>query len=416
MMIDRRHLLDSFVAIAIFTSLLALVTDRFLVIALASVFLALFSVLLRQRFVLRLPSYLVVSVGVLLCAIVMTGAVSVLPSRTFVQSSRTALGVGLMLVFSQIGAAQRVRRWSVFGLSLLAVAFAVLMPVLVTIPPQNKLPVVPAGVYVFFHPRFSDSANPNVMAGTLSILFPLLFAVPMSSRWRVGQVASIAATALAIILLQSRGALTGVVAAVAAMICVRLWRIGLRLPVIAATALALLPVAIVVTIHGADPDYLLARVSGLVERQSNWQCGWNLIQDFMFTGYGMGTFNEVCTSLYPGLLREPDVPHAHNMYLQVAGDLGIFGFVSWITCQFAVLRMSWRALWHSDLEVQAVAVALLGAQVVLLTHGLTDSPLWGMTRPSLITWVLWGIALALPCTRSDHAVKEAHVLNQIPPP
>ena len=36
---------------------------------------------------------------------------------------------------------------------------------------------------------------------------------------------------------------------------------------------------------------------------------------------------------------------------------------------------------------------MLYSQVALIVHGLIDATLWG-TRPAVLTWALWGLAMA----------------------
>ena len=34
---------------------------------------------------------------------------------------------------------------------------------------------------------------------------------------------------------------------------------------------------------------------------------------------------------------------------------------------------------------------MLCSQVVLVVHGLTDAVLWGIERPAMLIWLLWGM-------------------------
>ncbi len=56
-----------------------------------------------------------------------------------------------------------------------------------------------------------------------------------------------------------------------------------------------------------------------------------MLQDFPFTGIGMGTFTQVADRLYPFFLYAPGtVEHAHNLFLQVGVDLGLPGLIAWL--------------------------------------------------------------------------------------
>jgi putative inorganic carbon (HCO3(-)) transporter len=140
-----------------------------------------------------------------------------------------------------------------------------------------------------------------------------------------------------------------------------------------------------------------------------------MIQDFPFTGVGMGTFTAVADRLYPFFLYAPGtVEHAHNLFLQVAVDLGLPGLVAWLAI---LLGLGYSAGWlvkisSGDAHVLpgrslamtgrwrlGLAAGLLAALVALVVHGLTDAVTWGMVRPAPLVWLLWGLIAA--CADGD---------------
>ena len=46
-----------------------------------------------------------------------------------------------------------------------------------------------------------------------------------------------------------------------------------------------------------------------------------------------------------------------------------------------------------DAWLAGIGAGLLGSQTALAVHGLTDAVTWG-TRPALVVWVMWGLAIA----------------------
>jgi putative inorganic carbon (HCO3(-)) transporter len=42
----------------------------------------------------------------------------------------------------------------------------------------------------------------------------------------------------------------------------------------------------------------------------------------------------------------------------------------------------------------ALGAGLLGSQIALIVHGLTDAVTWGMVRPAPVVWALWGTVIA----------------------
>jgi len=122
-----------------------------------------------------------------------------------------------------------------------------------------------------------------------------------------------------------------------------------------------------------------------------------MVQDFPFTGIGIGAFTEVADRLYPFLLYAPGtMEHAHNLFLQVAVDLGLPGFVAWLAVLFGSIYSAWRVAQRGK-SYQAtwqwgLGAGLLAAQAALIAHGMTDSVTWGMVRTAPLVWLLWGIS------------------------
>jgi putative inorganic carbon (HCO3(-)) transporter len=147
-------------------------------------------------------------------------------------------------------------------------------------------------------------------------------------------------------------------------------------------------------------------VDTLEKRTEIWSRALYMIQDFPFTGIGMGTFQPIATMLYPFFLADPNaqIPHAHNLFLQVAVDLGIPGLIAWLAILMLVIIAAWQVYRHGTATgnqwLAGLGAGLLCSQVALIVHGLTDAVTWG-TRPAIIVWAIWGLAMA--------------ARNQIPP-
>ena len=249
----------------------------------------------------------------------------------------------------------------------------------------------------------SETVNPNVMAGILIILIPLAIAALLFS-WRQSRpielalMAVAAITSLAVLpLTESRGALISVAAALLVLVALR-WRWGwLALP------LSVLGGGVLVWRVGVERIFALfsagSAIGGLSGRPEVWSRALYMIQDFPFTGVGMGSFKPVANLLYPFFTLGPDadVPHAHNLALQVAVDLGLPGLVAWLALFGLVFAGAWQvyrrgrasgAGWWAGL-----GAGLLASQVALGVHGLTDAVTWG-TRPAVLVWAVWGLAMA----------------------
>ena len=131
-------------------------------------------------------------------------------------------------------------------------------------------------------------------------------------------------------------------------------------------------------------------------RMEMWNRAGYMIQDFAFTGIGLGQFNPVLHGLYVPFLVAPEtfVPHAHNVFLEYALELGIPGAVAFGALVVAFFRLCWRASRASDRTVQWTALGLGLGLIGFLVYGLTDAIAPG-ARAGLVVWVVLGLGGAM---------------------
>lgn len=318
----------------------------------------------------------------------------------------------LLLGVAGYGAAiawQPLRRRPQF-LAWLLVAFSALLamagPLLAT--PDTTWPLI-APLQQMAAPltaRLGETLNPNILAGAIVVLLPLVAALAVGApdvaaplrlnRWRRGALWLLAGLIVAVVALAaSRGAL---LAAGAGLLVVMLWRWPRLLLGAPLVLLALVGVLVWV-----GPTTLLAQlgsggaVGGLDERLEIWSRALYALQDFAFTGVGLGHFNRVIPLLYPYFLIAPsiDIPHAHNLLLQVGVDVGIPGLVAWLALLLTVCVLLGGILHRRPHDVTtSLAAGVLGGLTALLTHGLLDAPLWG-TKLAFVPWLLFALAVLL---------------------
>ena len=84
------------------------------------------------------------------------------------------------------------------------------------------------------------------------------------------------------------------------------------------------------------------------------------IQDFPFTGTGLGTFRRVVNLLYPLFTISPDtdIAHAHNMFLQVAVDVGLPGLIAYLALLELAAVVAWGAARRSSGVVRNLGLGL----------------------------------------------------------
>ncbi len=348
-----------------------------------------------------------------------------LPEVTQPQVLRLLVGMGWYYALANAPlsfslAANRLRglRWLAAALAALCLGLSAFALISVDWSSNNKLPFIPARLYTLFPQWVTDTANANVMGGSVLILLAavsgLLLFAGRPLRWFEGLWYALAALAGVgvLVLTQSRGAVLALGLSGVLLVVLR-WRWGWLAALVSAVGLV-----VAFNIVGATPLINLlvssATLGGVDGRVEVWSRAIYMVQDFPFTGVGMGSYGRVADLLYPFFLYAPGkVQHAHNLLLQIAVDLGIPGLVCWLAAWMLVLATAaqvyrrgrqlgqrWLAGWGAG---------LLAAQVALLAHGMVDAVTWGMVRPAPFVWALWGLTAAacavvaeLPAHNREH--------------
>ena len=324
-----------------------------------------------------------------------------LPQITQPQVYRLLSGIALYYTIVNSCASHQRLRLLIWVFSLGGLALALLAPFSVDWP-LGKLPFIPATIYQRFSVLVADSVHPNVIAGILAILLPVTLAWVLfdwrdlkAYEWLIG-IISVASMGGVLLLSLSRGAWMATGLAVLTLVMLR-WRRGWVV-----IALTLVAAVLVISWFGSERalEILVASktVGGFSGRLEVWSRAVDMILDFPFTGIGIGLFQPLADRLYPFLIFEPGkVFHAHNLFLQVAVDLGIPGLLAWLWILAVVILNAARAYrtgrTQKDLLITALGAGLLCSQVALIVHGLTDAVTWGMVRPAPVVWALWGTAI-----------------------
>ena len=138
---------------------------------------------------------------------------------------------------------------------------------------------------------------------------------------------------------------------------------------------------------------------GISGRTAIWARGIYILKDFPLTGVGMGMFWEIVSRIYPlGFEDGRIIYHVHNLFLQVAVDLGIPGMIAWLGIYLASLlagiktiRMARRA---GNQWLAGLAAGLVASLAAVGAHGIFDAVLWGMVRTAPLLWAIWGLLFA----------------------
>lgn len=262
--------------------------------------------------------------------------------------------------------------------------------------------------------------NPNVIAGTLVVLFPFSLAMSLgylnkaNRVWPPGIFALLMSLlmALAIFFVQSRGAYLAAGLSVLILFTIN-FRVG-RYFLVVATIIVVVGLTLLVSLVGFSfprGDSL----SGLSERIEIWSRAIYLISNFPFTGVGFGTFSSVTSLLYPFFLINTSSgvpPHAHNLFLQVGVDLGLLGLISYIGLLSSVVFLTFRGWREANQTNDQFRKWFLSGGLAGLTayfsYGLTDAVTWG-TRPAFLDWAFMGLLLADSLQHRSKMAQENHI-------
>ncbi len=164
-----------------------------------------------------------------------------------------------------------------------------------------------------------------------------------------------------------------------------------------------------ITLSPAVHEALLRPVAGtylestINSRLAVWHESLPLIQDYWFTGSGLGS-TPLVLATYVYLLHVPYLNHAHSLYLQVAIEQGLPGLIGLMGIMISALGLGIVWLRQADATHRLYGGGALAAQIALLIYGLTDAELYaGYFVPLLFL----PAALLIGCVPADDAMVAA---------
>lgn len=344
------------------------------------------------------------SIVLLILLLPITLYITSFPDITRVQVLRLVSGVLLYYAIANWATSPARLRLLFFGAMLIGLVLSLVAPITVVPPGGQKFAFIPAALYTKFALVVSDTINAAVLAGTLVLLVPcaiavLLFGWRQLQHYERGVVGATTLVMLSmLILMQSRSGFIALAAMLGLMVCLR-WRRGWLVLLASASVIgALVQSPAVITFLGASISFTARTFGGFEQRLVIWSRAVYMIQDYPFTGIGMGSFKQMIDSLYPVFFNSSQVVHAHNLLLQVAVDLGIPGLIAWLAIVTGVTAWGWQVYRHGCLMgdgwIAGLGAGLLCSQLALIVNGLTDAVTWGMVRPAVVPWALWGLSAA----------------------
>lgn len=216
---------------------------------------------------------------------------------------------------------------------------------------------------------FFPFVTPNALSGYLIMIIPLTF-IYRDCIWLLMPLA------LTIFLTQSLGAFSGLFLGIT--ICLYL-RGKLRKRGLLILSGLLVMAGVILIIRLKAPGQHIQPLFSAAMRLAYWQETIQLIKSHPFIGIGPGNF---------------DLPHsryAHNSYLQLWAETGIFGLLAFIWLIFSIIKSSLQSLKGSPSKTQIAL--LLSSCIAFLIHNLVDLTFF-LPEASFIFWALAGLLIS----------------------
>jgi len=243
--------------------------------------------------------------------------------------------------------------------------------------------------------------SPNLIATALILAAPLVVALWWSrprGRWLAWGLAI--ASALAAFVSGSRGAYLGVAAGTVAAVMLLALRGGGRRSTVGslvdrfrARPVLLVPVVVVLGLGAVFAPAVLNRFAqgGADLRFDLWRSAATIFAEHPILGGGPGSWVQLKVAANPAGVPNLILPHAHDMYVQAAAEVGIVGLLALAWLGIAVVRRLWAG-WRStggsiSLEAGAVIVSLTAFAGQSIVDNLSNLPFVILLVVILVAWV-----------------------------
>jgi putative inorganic carbon (HCO3(-)) transporter len=261
-----------------------------------------------------------------------------------------------------------------------------------TSEPANPLPLPSLHAH--------ESVNRNALAATAMMVLPVAVAVAApAGRWLVLPVAwrlvgllTAAGGLVVVVFMQSRSAWLSALVIFwmwgRRLVRVRWWALAGALAFVAAPAA-------VVFVWGEHPRVLEA-FAAVESRFVIWEQALQALRPSPWVGIGFDYFRY---SGYSPVLVWPDIivgtPHAHNIFLQTALDVGLIGLAAYVAVMVDVFRRGWRiaSATGGDFWIRRVGIGATLSLVTVHVYGLLDAVALG-AKVGVFQWLACGLVLA----------------------
>jgi len=246
---------------------------------------------------------------------------------------------------------------------------------------------MPGRVYSFFD-------NPNNFAEILVLLLPLMVALLLNSRSWTGRFAALVGFGTGVIAIgytYSRSGWLGLLLAAFVFLALKNWKIVPFAIVAGVAALPFLPE----TIYNRFLTIGNTQDSSTRYRFAIYEATWTMMKDYWVQGVGLGS--DVMTQAfksYPTMFDGNHPIHTHNNYLQMWGELGIFGGIAYIALVLSQVKRGVKAFYTAENKrVRNLLAASVGSFCGILLISIAEYT-WFYPRNMFLFWFLFGVISA----------------------
>lgn len=350
----------------------------------------------------------------LLCLLPLSLSISVDLGMSLAKVYGLLLGFALFYVIVCFFNQQRRLLIAIFGLIILANSIA-LIGLLILGWPNEMFSFITNLAETLFRSQESilglgsiSETNPNTIGGVLAFFSPLLAGLlwdrggfkrmflslsthpqRINTFYKLTLLISLLLNLAILILTQSRGGWLGAVCGLLALAVWKDRRFLWTLPILFAGFL--------ITFHIFARGNLEVLIINLDNRIISWRAAIYLIQDYPFSGGGIGTFGRLSSAFYTFTSLSSQGTtyfHAHNNLLAAGVDLGIPGMVFYSALLGNVATMAQRTNYTGRTFIQAFTAGLTCGVLAHQVFGLTDAFMLG-AKLGVVMWIFFGLIAAL---------------------
>ena len=234
--------------------------------------------------------------------------------------------------------------------------------------------------------------NPNLLAQYFVLVIPVLasFTVVVKRvgyKFLLASIAILAGTAL--VLTYSRGGLYGFLFAMAVLAVIRGRKFFPLFLLAAIIGIFFLPHTVIERLATADN----LNDSSVVYRFDIWKSTLLMIKDYWLTGVGVGT-QAFMRVYYVYMMNSAIMPHAHNLYLQLLSEIGVFGLAFFMLLMYKIFQTVFRISSSDSSYLKWLNAGFAGAMAGFLLQSMFDYGLW-YYKLGVLFWILIAVYIVL---------------------